>query len=497
MGGRAFLCQISEKDWKISRIKGVYGNREGSVKKGAIKYFDEKSNTVQSIIEDLIGMRKGDLVFFHVIKKEKGKESSIHGVYRVREEPFYNRKKIWTSKLVYPYRFCFEPHPDHVELCRYDAYIPLTRFYAAIEAGLIRSITTLEREVHGQAHAVKTLTREDAKEIIKLLYREFPLRRSEQPIKFKPLKIQGPPLKRFIKRVGELEFAIKAVIAYKLGHEDPEFTKLIPACRYEEYDFLIQTFVGPTIRKPVDLICIGYGKLTRAITIIEVKTKTADINDFIQLLKYQEAFRIRNLKKDDLAYKFSLCLIAQRFKQELMNYCYLRKMLIPWEEIALVNYVPTSNNRDASFRSEALIKPISFVSKPIPTIRTSFSEIISNPQGFYLNLRKEVASGIHLDILLSKDNVIFLQKRYKRSNFNSILGYVLIYVVPAKCTEREFTLFMKQLYDLAESLKEKFIAIEPIIISRDYDKLVTYFVEKYNAYEVQAMRQPISLYVVK
>jgi len=42
MEERAFLCQISEKDWKISRVKGVYGNREKSVKKGEVKYLPEK-----------------------------------------------------------------------------------------------------------------------------------------------------------------------------------------------------------------------------------------------------------------------------------------------------------------------------------------------------------------------------------------------------------------------------------------------------------------------
>ena len=158
MKQRAFICQISEKDWLVSREIGVYGNREGSEREGKIRYFDSGSPTIQSIIEDLIGMRKGDLIFFHVIERAE-EESSLHGVYRVREEPFYNNKvRLWKSnpKLIYPYRFCFEPHPEHIELCKYDANIPVSEFYMSIESRDVRSIFTLEREVRGAAHAVKT-----------------------------------------------------------------------------------------------------------------------------------------------------------------------------------------------------------------------------------------------------------------------------------------------------------------------------------------------------
>ncbi len=257
MRGRAFLCQISEDDWSISRVIGVYGNREGSERKGKVQYFDDTSPTVQSIVEDLVGMRKGDLVFFHVLRKNE--ESSIHGVYRVREEPFFNEQRLWKSEnFIYPYRFCFEPHPEHITLCKYDASIAVNQFYASVEIGEIRLIVTLEREERGAAHAVKMVAREDAKKIIETLYREFPTRRLEKPLKFEPLKISGPHLRNYIKRVGEIEFALKAVVAYKLGQEDPDFTCFIPACRNGQYDFLIQTFIGQTIRRPVDLVCIGY-----------------------------------------------------------------------------------------------------------------------------------------------------------------------------------------------------------------------------------------------
>ncbi|MEM3551240.1 MAG: hypothetical protein QXV01_09155, partial [Candidatus Bathyarchaeia archaeon] len=249
----AFICQVSEVDWLVSREIGVYGNREGSeTDKGIVYFINTKKGDqiIQSIIEDLIGMRKGDTVFFHVIKGEE--ESSIHGVYRVREEPFYNAKlTIWKSSpyLVYPYRFCFEPHPDHIELCRYDANIPVSEFYRSVEYRNIISVLTLEREVRGAAHAVKKILHEDAEEIIKLLYRDFPIHGLQKPVTFKPMQMNMEPLRDHIKRVGEIEFAIKALAAYKLGRRDKDLIDYIPACKNGDYDFVIETFVGQTMRK--------------------------------------------------------------------------------------------------------------------------------------------------------------------------------------------------------------------------------------------------------
>jgi hypothetical protein len=491
---RAFICQISEEDWIVSRSIGVYGNREGSERKGKVKYFSPNSTTVQSIIEDLIGMRKGDLIFFHVIRG--GRESSIHGVYRVRGEPFYSSQKLnWKSKFfVYPYRFSFEPHPEHAILCKYDASIPVSQFYAAIEMGTIRSIITLEREERGPAHAVKTITREDAREIIKLLYREFPKRSVQQPINFSPIQISGAPLKNHIKRVGELEFSVKAVIAYKLGQEDPDFIQLIPACRTIKYDFLIQNYIGQTMRRPVDFICIGYGNSVKMISIIEVKKGVAGLDDLFQLLSYQEIFRIRNVGRDESNYNFSPCLLAREFQIELINYCYLRNMFIPWERITLIKYNPVSGGRDATFTVQTLQRPTHLISKPHSLRgKINISEILSNPQEFYYTLKEGLIGKTSVEVLSSEENVILLRKYHQVDG--STLGYMLIYIVPRKCDVNEYIKFMKCLYERAENTKEKFMAIEPILISRGYDSLVTSFIEQYNDYETQAMRQPISYYI--
>lgn len=499
----AFICQVSEVDWLVSREIGVYGNREGSETDKGIVYFTNTKKgdqIIQSIIEDLIGMVKGDTVFFHVIKGEE--ESSIHGVYRVREEPFYNAKlTIWKSSpyFVYPYRFCFEPHPDHIELCRYDANIPVSEFYRSVEYRNIISVLTLEREVRGAAHAVKKILHEDAEEIIKLLYRDFPIHGFQKPVTFKPMQMTMEPLREHVERVGEIEFAIKALAAYKLGRRDKDLIDYIPACKNGDYDFVIETFVGQTMRKPIDIMCVGYSKL-KSVSIVEAKTGKAYIDDLVQALKYQEIFKLRNLDKNSLTYKFSICLLAQSFHQELVEYASLRNKVLLWEEVVLLKYTPTDDGKNATFALEALTE------RAVSTSFETFTEIPSNellaqvssdPKKFYTIFNRNATPKIDLVLKSSKINSVILQKIYKGGQKDVLIGNILIYNVGAKCYLKDFTDFMKLVYEEANKFKGDFMMVEPIIVAENYDGLIRSFIEKYNNYEKLAHRQPIGAYITR
>jgi len=497
----AFICQISEVDWLISREIGVYGNREGTETEKGIKYFTttkKGDQIIQSIIEDLIGMRKGDIVFFHVIKAKE--ESSLHGVYRVREEPFYNDKfRIWKSSpyLVYPYRFSFEPHPDHIELCKYDASIPVSEFYRSVEYRNIISVLTLEREVRGAAHAVKKILCEDVEEIVKLLYRDFTVHRLQKPIEFEPVQMDMEPLRNHIKRIGEIEFAIKALVAYKLGRKDPNLIKHIPACKEGEYDFVIETFVGQTMRKPTDIMCVGNGK-SKLVTIIEAKTDKSYVDNLVQSFKYQEVFKLRNLDKNSLAYKFSICLLAQNFHRELVEYASIRNKVLPWEEIILLKYTPVDNGKNAIFTTEKLSeKTISTIFKTFTKIKVSdpLVQISSNPEKFYTIFDKERPPKITLKLESSQPNFVILRKIYDNGRKKVLLGHILIYQIFEKCSLKDFTEFMKCVYEEVNKLKGDFMNVEPIIIAEDYENLVGSFIEKYNRYETLAHHQPISAYI--
>lgn len=498
----SFICQISEIDWLVSRKIGVYGNREGSEREGKIVIFTNMKKgdqIIQSIIEDLIGMRKGDIVFFHVINTAE-RESSIHGVYRVSEEPFYNDKtELWKSSpyLVYPYRFCFEPHPQHTELCKYDASILVSEFYRSIENRDIRSILTLEREVRGAAHAVKTITSEDAEEIVKLLYKNFSSRHLEKPIDFKPKKMRMEPLRNHIRRVGEIEFAIKALVSYELGKRNPNLIQHIPACRSADYDFLIESFIGQTMRRPTDILCISSRDSEKVVTILEGKTARADMDDLIQSLKYQELFKLRNIDRGSLTYKMSICLLAQRFHRELVNYTSIRNDVIRWEEVILLKYSPTQNGKNATFTTEMLAKPsILAMPKTYPKIETHqlLSKISSNPSGLYPILGKKIPPKTIIELRSSKENVSILQKYYRYNGQKILLGHILIYLIRKKCVLEDFIDFMNKTHEEANKFQGDFMAVDPVVVAENYDNLTKFFIEKYNKYESRARHQPISAY---
>jgi len=498
----AFICQVSEIDWLLSRKIGVYGNREGSERDGNIVYFDRTrkgDEIIQSIIEDLIGMRKGDIVFFHVVKTAEG-ESLIHGIYKVREEPFYNDKeKFWKSSphFSYPYRFCFEPHPDHVELCKYDASVSVSEFYRSIENRDIRSILTLEREVRGAAHAVKKIMMEDAEVIEKLLYRDFYYRHIEEPIDFQPIQMQMEPLKNHIRRIGEIEFAIKAFAAHELGRRSQSLIQFIPACKNSEYDFLIESFIGQTTRKPTDILCIS-SSAEKAVTIMEVKTDQARMDDLVQSLNYLELFKLRNLDRGSLNYKMSVCLLAQRFHPELVNYVSLRNNFLPWEETILLKYMPTQNGKTATFALQGLPKPQFTRLKTYPRINIieESSQISSDPSRFYAKLDKKIPPRAHLELLSFQENVIILQKYYIDGGKKTALGHVLIYVIRGKCAPEDFVKFLNLIHKEVNIFEGDLKAVEPVIIAEDYDDLVNFFIEEYNKYETHARRQPISAFIL-
>jgi hypothetical protein len=499
----AFVCQISEKDWFVSREIGVYGNREGSEREGRVIFFAKSSRgeeTIQSIIEDLIGMRKGDVVFFHVIARESG-ESSIHGAYSVMEAPFFNDTTgIWKSSphFVYPYRFCFGPHPEHAELCEYDASVTLSEFYRLIEARRLRSISTLEREVRGAAHAVKKISLDDAQEITRSLYGAFHLRRQDHPVKFRPVDIEPrQPLSQHIRRVGRIEFAVKAVVAHRLALKDPELTKHIPACR-EEYEFLIETFVGQTARRPTDLFiaCNRGGKTT--VTILEAKVDLAKIADLSQALKYQEIFRLRNVDRGSVDYEMSTCLLAQRFHQDLISYSFVRNRVLPHEEVILLKYAPTQNGTDAQFMIQELESRVGSMANSYLTITSKepLLELSSDPDKFYsIFTDKRFPMRTRLESRFHEDNTVILRKCYVNKDERNCLTHILIHDIQGRCDVPSLQKFMGLVKKETNEFQRRFIAVEPILLASDYDDEARMFIQHYNDHETETGRHPISAYI--
>lgn len=496
----AFICQIKKVDWLIGRKIGVYGNREGTDRDGVVKYFlksKKGTETIQSIIEDLIGMNRGDIVFFHVLKG-KERESTLHGVYRVREEPFYNDKQvIWKSSasFVYPYRFSFEPHPDYLELCKHDVSIPVSEFYRSVEQRKIISVLTLEREVRGAAHAVKKITKGDSDEIIRLLYRKQSMSVPIEVVDFRPMQMFMEPLKKHIEKIGSIEFSIKALLAYEIGRKNTNVTKYFPACRQPDYDILIEAFIGQTMRKPIDLMCIS-GNQNKIITIIEAKTDQLDIYDLIQTLVYQDIFKIRNIDKGSLHYDFSICLLARRFSQKLIEYAAVRNLILPWEAIILLRYNPSPDGKSANFFLQQTVSEVSSELAPnYNFISSNEIDKIKNNADSYRQLRN-TPGNVKLRLIFNQNNLVVIRKISENNSLQ--LGDILIYQIQGKCSIKQFSDFMKLVKEHSDNhYNGDLMSVEPLIIAESYENTVSFFIHNYNQFEPSAQRAPIIVYTLE
>ena len=320
----AYICTISERDWGLARQLGMYGNRFYKTENGKALKDTQKL----SIIRDIISVKEGDIIFFHI----RGRKT-IHGVYRARSYAFWDDTRIWDDPHdVFPCRFLFEPHPNHEKLCLYDAHISVHSLYELIDQGEIKSLVTLEFEQNIEARAVRRIFMEDAKKIIRLLYRDFKGGEKVDFDLYNPSNME--PLKDKVYRVGDLENAIKAVISWKLAYRDSEIVKLLELG--EQYDFVNEFFVAPTTRKNIDLFCESSDKYI----IIEVKKDICNRDALEQALYYADLVDQRPWSNK--SFKKLVVLVGKRFDEDVKDKIkYINK--INNTKVKLLKYVPINN----------------------------------------------------------------------------------------------------------------------------------------------------------
>lgn len=345
----SFICSISERDWEIARAKGIYGNKIGNISRRSGKYSEFSPSIKYSIIRDLVGMKVGDKVFFHVITPQ-GSPSRVHGIYMVREVPFYDSTEIWKDPFeIFPYRFLFEPHPDYSYLCINDANIDVIDFYELIEQRKIWSLATLENEMNIEARSVKKIEDEtETCEILRLLHRDYRYRKVDTPFQFNPipLPLNAEPLREYIQDIGRFENSIKALLMYKVGQDDPSISNIIGSVS----DFMNEVFIAQTTRKSIDILCIrNIENNSRSYIICEVKTDRCQPDSLSQVLYYMDLFKRKNLvdiNKDIIIG----CLIGKRFTSDVIEFSQRRNAHGINGSIILIEYIPTQDSKDARFR---------------------------------------------------------------------------------------------------------------------------------------------------
>lgn len=342
----AFICSISERDWETTLTMGIYGNKIGRARQGFYQQFDPK--TKFSIIRDLVGMKAGDVVFFHVLGREK--PSSIHGVYDVRSVPFYDDSIIWSDSFeVFPYRFLFSPHPKYRYLCDYDANIEVIDFYELIERRRIWSLATLENEVNIEARSVRKIGQDEANEIVRLLHRDYRQRRRQERVRFNLVQppISTIPLHNKIGDIGRYENSIKAFLMYKLAQRDPYLLSVFG----DITDFMNEVFIAQTTRKSIDILCVSRVEGRATYIISEVKTGKCDIKSLSQVLYYMDLFKQKDLVdiNSDIIVG---CLIGRAFDEHVKQYSIERNRQGVNGSLILLKYQPSADGRNATFSHE-------------------------------------------------------------------------------------------------------------------------------------------------
>jgi len=340
----SFICSISERDWVVARAKGIYGNKKGNIRRDGT-YQEFSPSTKYSIIRDLVGMKKGDNVFFHVLTNSG--PSRIYGIYVIREEPFYDNKKIWNDSYeIFPYRFLFEPHPKYTYLCNKAANIEVVDLYELIEQRKIWSLATLENESNLEARSVRKIeSGKETKEILRLLHRDFRQRHSKTNINFYPIPLTEnfKYLETYIQDIGRYENSIKALLMYKLKKNDISISNILGSI----HDFMNEVFIAQTTRKSIDILCIqNNNPNSKKYVICEVKTDKCQAGSLIQVLYYIDLFKRKSLVNiySDMVLG---CLIGKRFDTEVLEFSKKRNKQNINGEIILIEYTPYKNGTDA------------------------------------------------------------------------------------------------------------------------------------------------------
>jgi len=482
----AFICQVSDTDWSVSRVEGVYGNRENKPDSRAPLRPQDRL----SVIRDLISVRPGDIIFFHVIGKEFG-VSGLHGPYTPRSNPYYDNSLTWDNmKETFPFRFLFKPFPGYESICDADMSVRVSDLYQAIEARGIWSLATLENERNIEKRAVRKIAVSDAKTILNIFLREFKLgSQTAPPIQLMPEPANLVPMRAQIQHAGRYENAVKAIMMDKLADRHPSLTTL-----FGNYvDYMNETFVAPTTRKLIDILVVskvnedGYYYY-----IVEAKNARFGFGELRQLMSYVDLFRQRPVFRPDRDKVFA-CALAAAFDADTEAFRNLHNTLSPYDPIILIQYKPTNQARDALFSELPLVTPslpqkasisplpwgTSSPAKDICTNASTGLPCYANNQYVLRSLAKQPT-----------DNSFIIEE--KSTLTNGMISVYYAFVWDKVFTTSAFHNFLKILYeDVAPLTFYNFRAINPVIISRGYEPLTLNYVARYNDLSV---RRPISVF---
>ncbi len=292
MGAHIFL--VGEDNFNVCIERGVYGC-----------VMPSKEWNRGEIISGILTIQTGDLVFFYV--KNKG----VYGLWKVIGEPYFDETRIWPSKeQTFPYRFSFE-----ASVGQFEKPISLNDVLDLHDKG---RIWTFDLNPVQQKNQYK-ITMDEARELIRLLLRNNPIRVAPSPIKNPyELKTTTKIDVDFSLRDGNrlrYESWLNAWFVRSLSRGElkgllgdyREFINLVPTSFNKVMDIFL------THVTQVDGM-----EVLHKYTCLELKSDKADEQDLTQVLRYED-WLARKLAAGDHDMVQSV-LVAARFTDGVLEY---------------------------------------------------------------------------------------------------------------------------------------------------------------------------------
>lgn len=315
----AHILLVGKDNFEICKEKGVYGcvNPTKDWNRG-------------EIIAGVMSIQPSDLVFFYV------KNIGIYGVWKAIGKAYYDETKIWpVDDQLYPYRFSFEP-----TIGTFSKPILLCDILDLHDKG---RIWTFDLNPVQQKNQYK-ITMDEARELIRLLLRNNPIRKDPEPIRhlYLPQKLASIDLDFSTVEDNHLRYESWLNAWFVNALEQGRLKGLLGD--YREFINLVPT----TFNKVMDLFLthvtnVNGIEILHKYTCIELKANKADEMDLAQVLRYED-WIARKLAAGDHEMVQSV-LVAANFSDGLIEYVKSRQR-IEEKTVRLIAYMVAETGDD-------------------------------------------------------------------------------------------------------------------------------------------------------
>jgi hypothetical protein len=316
VGAHVFL--VGEDNFEVCISRGVYG---------CVMPGTEHSKA--EVVAGILSIQLGDLVLFYV------KNQGIYGLWKVSEEPYFDQSKVWAHHdQMFPYRFSFEATIGHLA-----TPVSLSDVLDLRDKG---RIWTFDLSPVQQKNQYK-ITMDEARELLRLLLRNNPIRQPPRPI-------PDPYVPRTRGKI-DVDFAFGQAGRFRYeGWLNAWFMRSLAKGElkdllgdYREFLNLVPT----TFNKVMDIFLthvttVDSIDVPHKYTCIELKADRGTEKDLAQILRY-EKWLARKLAAGDDEMVQSV-VVANRFTDGLIQYVENRRR-IEEKTVRLISYRAASDGQ--------------------------------------------------------------------------------------------------------------------------------------------------------